>query len=84
MKKGFYFTLKDLLVLKIFKVLSWNFGHIENQLGKKAKVSFKIMTSQTGPQITAICILPNSSKSKDNQGGKIGQLREYYVRNICL
>ena len=84
MKKGFYFTLKDLFVLKIFKVLFWNFGHIGNQLDKKAKVSFKIMTSQTGLQITAIYILPNSSKSKGNQGGKIGQIREYNVRNIFL
>ena len=30
MKNGFYFTLKALFLLKIFKFLSWLFGHIEN------------------------------------------------------
>ena len=29
MKKAFYFTLKSLFVLKIFKFLSWLFGHVE-------------------------------------------------------
>ena len=29
MKKAFYFTLKALFVLKIFKFLSWLFGHVE-------------------------------------------------------
>ena len=29
-KNAFYFTLKSLLVLKIFKCLYWHFGHAEN------------------------------------------------------
>ena len=29
MKNAFYFTLKTLFVLKIFKFLSWLFGHVE-------------------------------------------------------
>ena len=29
MKNAFYFTLKALFVLKIFKFLSWHFGHVE-------------------------------------------------------
>ena len=29
MKKAFYFTLKALFVLKIFKFLVWLFGHVE-------------------------------------------------------
>ena len=29
MKNAFYFTLKALFVLKIFKFLSWLFGHVE-------------------------------------------------------
>ena len=33
-EKGFYFTLKAVSVLKIFKFLSWMFGHVE----KKAKL----------------------------------------------
>ena len=32
MKIVFYFTLKVLFVLKIFKFLSWLFGHVEKQL----------------------------------------------------
>ena len=29
MKNAFYFTLKSHFVLKIFKYLSWVFGHVE-------------------------------------------------------
>ena len=32
MNNAFYFTLKALFVLKIFKSLSWLFGHVEKQL----------------------------------------------------
>ena len=32
MKNAFYFTLKTLFALKIFKFLSWLFGHIEKRL----------------------------------------------------
>ena len=30
MKNVFYFILKALFVLKIFRILSWHFGHVEN------------------------------------------------------
>ena len=42
MKNAFYFTLKALFVLKIFKISSWLFSHVEKRLDKKDKVSFKI------------------------------------------
>ena len=42
------------------------------------------MTSQHGPQTTAIHILPNISQSKGNQTMKFGQLIEYNKRNIFL
>ena len=32
MKNAFYFTLKSLFVLKIFKLLFWLFGHVEKRL----------------------------------------------------
>ena len=32
MKNAFYFTSKALLLLKIFKFLSWFFGHVAKQL----------------------------------------------------
>ena len=42
------------------------------------------MTSQTGQQIITIYILCNISRSKGNQTMKLGQLREYNMRNIFL
>ena len=42
MKNAFYFTLKALFVLKIFKFLSWLFGHVEKRLDQKDKVDFEI------------------------------------------
>ena len=35
MKNAFYFALKALFVLKIFKFLSWLFGHVEKRLDQK-------------------------------------------------
>ena len=42
MKNAFYFVLKTLFVLKIFKFLSWFAGHVEKRLDKKDKANFKI------------------------------------------
>ena len=42
MKYAFYYILKGLFVLKIFKFLSWLFGHGEKRLYQKDKVNFKI------------------------------------------
>ena len=41
-KNAFYFMLKALFLLKIFKFLRRIFGHVKEPLDKKAKVSFKI------------------------------------------
>ena len=46
MKNAFYFMPKALFVLKIFKFLSWLFGHLAKLLDKKDKVNFSFMTSQ--------------------------------------
>ena len=48
MKNVFYFTLKALFVLKIFKCLSSLFGHIKNGLTRKIRLISKFMTSQPG------------------------------------
>ena len=37
----------------------------------------KFMTSQTGQQITTIHVLPNISRSKNNQTMKFGQVTKY-------
>ena len=42
MKNAFYFILKALFVLKIFKRLSWLFGRAEKRFDWKDKVSFEI------------------------------------------
>ena len=31
MKDAFYFILKAFFVLKIFRILSWHFGHVEKK-----------------------------------------------------
>ena len=42
MKNIFYFILKDLIVLKVFKFLSRLSGDVGKQLEQKRKISFKI------------------------------------------
>ena len=42
------------------------------------------MTSQPGKQTIVVHILTNISRRKDDQTMKIGQLIEYYMRNIFL
>ena len=42
------------------------------------------MTSQSGKQTIAIHILPNISRSKNNQAMKVGQLTECNMKNIFL
>ena len=42
MKNVFHLTFKALFVLKIYKFLSWLFGHMEKRLDQNNKVNFKI------------------------------------------
>ena len=42
------------------------------------------MTSQPGKQTIAMQILPNISRSKDNQTMELNQLIEYNMRNVFL
>ena len=41
MKNAFYFTLKALFVLKIFKFLSWLFSHVAKRIDYKLQINFK-------------------------------------------
>ena len=84
MKNAFYFILKSLFVLKIFKFLSRLFGHVGNSLIRKIRLTSKFMTSLLGLQRIAIHIFPNISQSKGNQTMKFGELIEYNKRNIFL
>ena len=84
MKNAFYFTLKALFVLKIFKFLAWLFGHVKNGLIRKIRLISKLMTSQPGKQTIAISISPNILVSKGNQIIKFGQVIEYIMRKNFL
>ena len=84
MKNAFYFILKALFVLKIFKFLSWLFGHVENELIRKIRLISTFMTSQPGQQRITTHILLNISRTKGNQALKFGQLIEHPKRNIFL
>ena len=49
MKNAFYFVLKTLFVLKIFRFLSWLFSHVEKRLDyEKIRLISQFMTSQRG------------------------------------
>ena len=82
MKNAFYFTLKAVVVLKTFKFLSWSFSLVEKRLDEKDKVNFK--KKRKRKKTMTIYILPNISRSKDNQIMKLGQLIQYNMRNVFL
>ena len=74
MKYDFYFILKALFVLKIFKLMSWLFGHRKKMawFGRYLGLISKFMTSQPGLKTIAVHILLNITKQrnqtmKDNQ-----------------
>ena len=85
MKNAFYYILKALFVLKLFKFLSRFFGHVgKNDLIRKIRLTSRFMTSQPDLRTVAIHILPNVSQSKGNQNMKFGQLIEFNKINIFL
>ena len=85
MINAFYFTLKALFFLKIFKFLSWHFSHVEkNSSIRKIKLISKSMTSQPGWQTIAIHTLPDISIGKGNQAMKFGPLTECNMKNIFI
>ena len=56
----------------------------KNGLIRKIRLISKFMTFQPGKQTIWIHILPNISKSKDNQTMKFRQLIEHIIRNIFI
>ena len=57
-------------------------GMKENSLLKNLRLISKFITSHTVKQITAIHILSNISRSKDNWAMKSRQLSKYNMGNI--
>ena len=80
----FYFILKVLFVLEIFKLLSWLLVMQKIGLKRKPRLISKFLTSQTGQQIIEMHVLSNISRSKGNQTMKFGQVLEYNKANIFL
>ena len=56
----------------------------KNGLIRKIRLISKFMKSQFGKQTVAIHILPNISKSKQNQTIKFGQLIDYNMENTFV
>ena len=85
MKNAFYFILKALFVLKIFKFFVTTFGSCrKNGLIREIRLTSKFMTSQYGLQTIAIHIFPTISQGNGDQRMKLGQLIEYNNRNNFL
>ena len=72
MKNDFYFTLKDLFILKIFKSLSSLLVMKKTRLIRNIRLISKFTTLQPWKQ------------SRDNQTIRFVQLIEYKMRNIFL
>ena len=75
MQNAFYFILKTLFVLKVFKFCLDFLIMQKKRLDQKEKLTFKIQT-------VTINILSNISQIKDKQTMKLGQLIENNNRNI--
>ena len=73
-KNAFYFILKGLFILKIFKFLSWLSGHQKKWFDLKYKVNFKIYDVTTWLTNNYYIYIAHISQSKDNQAMKFGQL----------
>ena len=71
MKNAFYFTLKAFFVFKILQFLSWRFLSCRKTAWLEKLIS-KFMTSQPGKETTAVHIILNTLRSKDNQTIKFG------------
>ena len=89
-KSSFYFILRALFVLKIFKIFALTFWSCrKNSLIRK--INFKIydiatcLINNCSTHVTqAIHILLNISQSKCNQTIQLGQLIGYNKRNVFL
>ena len=85
MKNAFYFLLKIVFVLKIFKFLIFTFlVKWENGLMRKLRLISKFMTLLSGKQAIVIHVLSNIPRCKGNQTMKFGQLIEYNVTQFFL
>ena len=76
MKNVFYFMLKALFVLKIFKFLSWLFEHVEKTAWLERYDQFRNLWCHN--------LVKNELQYTYKQTMKFGQLIEYPKKNIFL
>ena len=81
MKNVFYLTLEVLFILKTFFL---TLAMYKNGLIGKIWLLSKFITTQPSRKTMAVHVLPNVSKSKDNETIKCGQLIEYNMRNTFV
>ena len=84
MKNVFYFVVKALFVLKVFKFLSWLFRHAEKTAWLERLGFFRHLWPHSLVNKELQHILLNISRIKRNQAIKFGQLTEHPKRNIFL
>ena len=77
MKNAFYLAPKALFVLKIFKFLSWHFGHVAKRLDKKDKVKVGLSPSKKN---YVICVTESPLKMMKNAFYSI--LKAFFVLKI--
>ena len=85
MKRVFLFYLKSHFRSQdiwFFFLIFWSCR--KTALLERPRLISKFMTSQLGYRTITIQVLPNISRSKDNQRMKFDQLIEYNTRNIFL
>ena len=78
MKNTFYFKLKTFFVLKLFRFLSWLFGHVEKRPDQQKDKGIANLWhhKQAKKQTTAMYILPNNFGSNGNPAIEFSQLIE--------
>ena len=84
MKNAFYFILKVLFVLKIFKFLFWLFGQVEKTAFQKDEVNFKIYDVKIWLRKNYNTHIALMSRSENNQTMKFGKIIECKKKNIFL
>ena len=72
--KYIYFMFKALFFFRCLNFCPDFLVMYKNCLIRKLRLISKFMTSHTGQQIITIRIFPNTSRNKDNQTMKFGQL----------
>ena len=76
-KNAFYFTLKTFFFSRFLNFCLDFLIMQKNGLIRKIRLISKLLMSKIAKQTIAMHILPNISRSKDNQAMKTGQIRKY-------